>query len=76
MHISETTVRRPVLAAVLSLFVVLIGLAAYDKLTTYEYPDIDRPVVTVSTIYTGASSKILERDVTSIIVILWQEYQE
>ena len=67
MHISETTVRRPVLAAVLSLFVVLIGLAAYDKLTIREYPDIDRPVVTVSTIYTGASSKILERDVTSII---------
>ena len=66
MHISETTVRRPVLA-VLSLFVVLIGLAAYDKLTIREYPDIDRPVVTVSTIYTGASSKILERDVTSII---------
>ena len=67
MHISETTVRRPVLATVLSLFVILIGLASYDKLTIREYPDIDRPVVTVTTIYTGASSKILERDVTEII---------
>ena len=67
MHISETTVKRPVLAAVLSLFVILIGLASYDKLTIREYPDIDRPVVTVSTIYLGASSKILERDVTEII---------
>ena len=38
MHISETTVKRPVLAAVLSLFVILIGLASYDKLTIREYP--------------------------------------
>ena len=67
MHISETTVKRPVLAAVLSLFVVLIGIASYDKLTIREYPDIDRPVVTVTTVYKGASSKILERDVTQII---------
>lgn len=67
MHISEVTVNRPVFAAVLSLFVILIGLASYDKLTIREYPDIDRPVVTVTTIYTGASSKILERDVTEII---------
>ena len=54
MHISEITVNRPVFAAVLSLFVILIGLASYDKLTIREYPDIDRPVVTVTTIYTGA----------------------
>ena len=67
MHISEVTVNRPVFAIVLSLFVILIGLASYDKLTIREYPDIDRPVVTVSTVYTGASSKILERDVTEII---------
>ena len=67
MHISETTVKRPVLAAVLSLFVVLIGIASYDKLTIREYQDIDRPVVTVTTVYKGASSKILERDVTQII---------
>ena len=67
MHISETTVKRPVLAAVLSLFVILIGLASYDKLTIREYPDIDRPVVTVTTVYLGASSIILERDVTEII---------
>lgn len=67
MHISEITVNRPVFASVLSLFVILIGLASYDKLTIREYPDIDRPVVTVTTIYNGASSKILERDVTQII---------
>ena len=67
MHISEITVNRPVLSIVLSLFVVLIGLASYDKLTIREYPDVDRPVITVKTVYTGASSKVIERDITEII---------
>ena len=67
MHISETTVRRPVLAAVISMFLVLIGLVAYDKLSIREYPDIDKPVVTVSTIYLGASAEIVERDITQIL---------
>jgi multidrug efflux pump len=51
MHISEITVRRPVLAAVISMFLVLIGLVSYDKLSIREYPDIDKPVVTVSRRY-------------------------
>ncbi len=67
MHISEITVRRPVLATVISLFLVLIGLVSYDKLTIREYPDIDKPVVTVSTIYRGASAEIVERDITQIL---------
>jgi len=67
MHISETTVRRPVLATVISLFLVLIGLVSYDKLTIREYPDIDKPVVTVTTIYRGASAEIVERDITQLL---------
>ena len=67
MHISETTVRRPVLATVISMFLVLIGLVSYDKLTIREYPDIDKPVVTVTTIYRGASAEIVERDITQIL---------
>ena len=67
MHISELTVKRPVLAIVISLFLILIGLASYDKLTIREYPDIDRPVITVKTVYRGASSEIIERDVTQIL---------
>ena len=62
MHISELTVKRPVLASVISLFLVLIGIISYDKLTIREYPDIDKPVITVSTIYRGASAEIMERD--------------
>tara|TARA_B100001109_G_C18860359_1_gene473649 strand:+ start:655 stop:3684 length:3030 start_codon:yes stop_codon:yes gene_type:complete len=67
MHISEITVNRPVLAIVISLFLVLIGVVSYDKLSIREYPDIDKPVVTVSTIYRGASAEIMERDVTQIL---------
>ena len=67
MHISEITVRRPVLAAVISMFLVLIGLVSYDKLSIREYPDIDKPVVTVSTVYRGASAEIIERDITQIL---------
>ncbi len=67
MHISELSIRRPVLSIVISLFLILIGLASYDKLTIREYPDIDNPVVSVTTVYRGASSEIMERDVTQII---------
>ena len=67
MHISEITIKRPVLAVVISLFFIIIGLVSYDKLSIREYPDIDKPVVTVSTIYKGASSEIMERDVTQIL---------
>ncbi len=67
MHVSELTVKRPVLASVISLFLVLIGIISYDKLTIREYPDIDKPVITVSTIYRGASAEIMERDVTQVL---------
>ena len=67
MHISELSIKRPVLAIVISLFLILIGLASYDKLTIREYPDIDNPVVSVTTVYRGASSEIIERDVTQVI---------
>ena len=67
MHISDITVRRPVLAAVISMFLVLIGLVSYDKLSIREYPDIYKPVVTVSTVYRGASAEIVERDITQVL---------
>mgnify|MGYP001275999624 CR=1 FL=1 len=67
MHISELSIRRPVLSIVISLFLILIGLAAYDKLTIREYPDIDNPVVSVTTVFYGASAEIIERDVTQVI---------
>ena len=64
MRLSETAVRRPVFATVLSLLIVLIGLVSFDRLTVREYPRIDEPVVTVRTNLTGASSEVIESQVT------------
>ncbi|MDR2881521.1 MAG: efflux RND transporter permease subunit, partial [Azoarcus sp.] len=64
MNVSELCIRRPVFATVLSLIVLLIGLMAFSRLTVREYPNIDEPIVTVSTSYTGASPEIIESQVT------------
>ncbi|HMM85360.1 efflux RND transporter permease subunit [Azohydromonas sp.] len=64
MRLSETSIRRPVFATVLSLLVVLVGLVSFDRLTVREYPRIDEPVVTVNTRLIGASSEVIESQVT------------
>ncbi len=64
MILSEICIKRPVFATVLSLLVLLIGLMSYSRLTVREYPNIDEPVVTVDTTYTGASAEIVESQVT------------
>ena len=64
MRISETSIRRPVFATVMSLMIVLIGLVSFDRLAVREYPRIDEPVVTVSTKLVGASSEVIESQVT------------
>lgn len=67
MILSEISIKRPVLATVMSLLVLLVGLLAYDRLSVREYPKTDLPVVTVETNYPGASASILETQVTQII---------
>jgi multidrug efflux pump len=64
MVISDICIRRPVLATVLSLVITLLGLVSYNRLSVREYPKIDEPVVTVETKYLGASSEIIESQVT------------
>jgi len=64
MKISETSIRRPVLATVMSLLLVLIGLVSFDQLSLREYPRIDEPLVNVSTRLLGASSEVIESQVT------------
>ena len=64
MNLSELCIRRPVFASVLSLVVLLVGLMAYSRLPVREYPNIDEPVVSVTTDYTGASPEIIESQVT------------
>jgi multidrug efflux pump len=67
MILSEISIKRPVLATVMSLLVLLIGAVSYDRLTVREYPKIDVPVVTVETNYPGASASIIESQVTQVI---------
>ncbi len=67
MVLSDLSIRRPVLATVMSLVVALVGLIAYDRLTVREYPKIDEPVVTVETTFKGASADIIESQVTQIL---------
>jgi multidrug efflux pump len=67
MGLSAFCIRRPVFATVLSLIIVLLGLAAYQRLPVREYPNIDPPVVTVRTEYPGASAKIIETQVTQVL---------
>mgnify|MGYP001493305022 CR=1 FL=1 len=64
MQIAEISIRRPVLATVLSLLIVLVGLVSYSRLAVREYPKIDEPVVTVSVRYVGASAEVIETQVT------------
>ncbi|MGH8177326.1 MAG: efflux RND transporter permease subunit, partial [Steroidobacter sp.] len=67
MRISEISVRRPVFATVISLLLVIFGLVSLDRLAIREYPDIDRPVVSVTTTYNGASAPVIETKITQVI---------
>ena len=66
MRIAELSVRRPVFATVLSMMLVIFGLVSLQRLSVREYPDIDRPVVSITTAYRGASSAVIETKVTQI----------
>ncbi|MBK1872560.1 efflux RND transporter permease subunit [Marinobacter sp. 1-3A] len=67
MILSDISIKRPVFATVLSLLIVVFGLAALFGLPVREYPDIDPPVVSVSTNYTGAAAEVVDTQITQII---------
>ena len=64
MQLPQICIKRPVLATVLSLIILLIGMISYTRLSVREYPRIDDPVVSVSTNYRGASAEVVESQVT------------
>jgi multidrug efflux pump len=64
MVLSDVSIRRPVVALVASILVVLIGILSFNRLPVREYPLIDSPVVTVETSYRGASAEVVEAKVT------------
>ncbi|WP_106640189.1 efflux RND transporter permease subunit [Allosphingosinicella vermicomposti] len=67
MQLSDISVKRPVFAAVLALLIAVVGLVAFFSLSVREYPDVDPPIVSVQTIYTGAAASVVESRVTQVL---------
>ena len=67
MQLSEVSIRRPVLAVVMSLLIMLVGAVSFKSLSLREYPKIDEPTVTVTTRYVGASAEVVESQVTKTL---------
>ncbi len=67
MTLSDLSIRRPVLAAMMSLALVLFGVLAYQRLQVRELPDIDAPIISVSTTLRGANPRVMESAVTDIL---------
>ncbi len=67
MKISTTSIKRPVLATVMSFTILLFGIIAFTRLPVREYPDIDPPIISVITLYRGASPSVVETEITNIL---------
>ena len=67
MVLSDVSIKRPVFATVMSLLIVVLGLAAFTKLPVRELPQIDPPIVSITTQYRGAAAPVVETQVTEII---------
>ena len=65
--ISDFCIKRPVFAAVLSLLIIVLGVASLLRLPVRELPDVDAAVVCVTTAYTGAAPEIVDTDITELI---------
>ncbi len=64
MNLSSISIERPVLATVMSIFIILFGVIGFFFLGVREYPSVDPPVVTVTTNYPGANAEIILSQVT------------
>ncbi len=64
MKLSEISIKRPVLATMMNLLLILFGVVGLSRLPVRELPDIDPPIVNVQTVYPGASAQVIETQVT------------
>ena len=64
MFLPEISIKRPVLTTMMSVALVLFGLISLQRLPVRELPDIDPPIVSVTTVYPGASASVIETEVT------------
>ncbi len=67
MKLSDISIRRPVFATVMSLTILLFGVIAFLRLPVREYPDIDPPIISVVTLYRGASPNVVETEITNVL---------
>ena len=65
MVLSELSIKRPVLATVMSLLIILLGVISFQRLSVREYPKIDPPTVSVRTVYKGATAQVIESVITT-----------
>lgn len=64
MVLSDISIKRPVLATVMSLLIVIVGYICYTRMAVREYPNIDPPTVSVRTVYKGATAQVMESAIT------------
>ena len=64
MNISELSIRRPVLATVMSVIILLFGMIGYFYIGVREYPSVDNPIISVSCSYAGANADVIENQIT------------
>ncbi|WP_417660462.1 multidrug efflux RND transporter permease subunit [Pseudomonas sp.] len=64
MAFTDPFIRRPVLATVVSLLIILLGLQAFNKLTIREYPQLENALITVTTSYPGANAETIQGYIT------------
>ncbi|MGH7701915.1 MAG: efflux RND transporter permease subunit [Gemmatimonadales bacterium] len=67
MQLSDISISRPVLASMMSAALVLFGIIGYTRLSVRDYPDIDPPIISVSTVLPGANPQVVESAVTDIL---------
>ena len=64
MFLSKISIQRPILATMMNLALILFGLIGLSRLPVRELPDIDPPIVSVTTVYPGANAQVVETEVT------------
>ncbi|RPG94164.1 MAG: efflux RND transporter permease subunit [Candidatus Pelagibacter sp. TMED263] len=67
MFLTDLSIKRPVVASVMSLVLVIFGLFTFNQIPTDELPDVQPPVVTIQTEYKGASAEIIDTQITQKI---------
>ena len=67
MILSDLSIKRPVLATVMSLTILLFGIISFTRLPVREYPNIDPPIISVTTIYRGASPSVVETEISNVL---------